>query len=221
MLFFMKKKSDEVFIDGKSIFVKALIKDDKAFAKSILKKGKDEYREWNPRKSKPAAAIAKGLKNFPLKKGMKVLYLGAASGATISFFSDIVGENGIIYGIEISERSLRDLNDVAERRGNIVPIIADARKPEEYSWIEKCDILFEDVASDDQPEILIRNAKMFLKPSGFCMLALKSRSIDVTRSPSSIYKEVEKKLKKEFDILEKVILDPYEKDHAFYVLQKR
>ncbi|NOX71402.1 MAG: fibrillarin-like rRNA/tRNA 2'-O-methyltransferase [Candidatus Micrarchaeota archaeon] len=217
----MKKKSDEVFIDGKSIFVKALIKDDKAFAKSILKKGKDEYREWNPRKSKPAAAIAKGLKNFPLKKGMKVLYLGAASGATISFFSDIVGENGIIYGIEISERSLRDLNDVAERRGNIVPIIADARKPEEYSWIEKCDILFEDVASDDQPEILIRNAKMFLKPSGFCMLALKSRSIDVTRSPSSIYKEVEKKLKKEFDILEKVILDPYEKDHAFYVLQKR
>ncbi|MBN2101910.1 MAG: fibrillarin-like rRNA/tRNA 2'-O-methyltransferase [Candidatus Aenigmarchaeota archaeon] len=216
----MKKKFDHVFQQGKSIFTEALIKNDKTFTKSIAKEAGKEYREWNPMKSKPAAAIMKGLKSFPLKKGMKVLYLGAASGATISFFSDIVGENGIIYGVEISERSLRDLNDVAERRGNIVPIIADARKPEEYSWIEKCDIIFEDVASDDQPEIMIRNADKFLKTNGFGMLALKARSIDVTKNPQQVYKVVEKKLKEHFEILEKVVLDPYEKDHAFYLLKK-
>ncbi len=215
----MKRKSERVFQRGRFIFTEALIKNDKTFAKSIVKEGKKEYREWNPMKSKPAAAIIKGLKNFPLKKDMKILYLGAASGATISFFSDIVGENGIIYGIEISERSLRDLNDVAERRGNVVPIIADARKPEDYSWIEKCDIVFEDVASDDQPEIMIRNAEKFLKPEGCGMLALKARSIDVTKNPSQIYKIVEKKLKEHFIIIEKVILDPYEKDHAFYLLK--
>ncbi len=217
----MKKKFDDVFQQRRSIFTEALIKNDKTFAKSIVKEAKKEYREWNPMRSKPAAAIMKGLKNFPLKKGMKVLYLGAASGATISFFSDIVGENGIIYGVEISERSLRDLNDVAERRGNVVPIIADARKPEEYSWVEKCDIVFEDVASDDQPEIMIRNADQFLKPNGFGMLALKARSIDVTANPTKIYKIVETKLKEKFEILEKIILDPYEKDHAFYLIKKK
>ena len=217
----MKKKFDGVFTEGRSIFTEALIPNDKPFTKSIRREGRKEYREWNYMKSKPAAAIAKGLKNFPLKKCMKVLYLGAASGATISFFSDIVGRDGIIYGIEISERSLRDLNDVSERRGNIVPVIADARKPENYSWIEKCDIVFQDVASDDQPEIMIRNAESFIKNGGFCMLALKSRSIDVIKAPQTVYKEAEKKLEKVFDIIEKVILDPYEKDHAFYVLKMK
>ena len=186
----------------------------------LFRSGK-EYREWNHTKSKPCAAIAKGLKNFPLKKGMKVLYLGAASGATITFFSDIVGAEGVIYGVEISERCLRDLNAVSENRGNVVPIIGDARKPEDYSWVEKCDIVFEDVASDDQPEIMIRNAEAFLKPGGSCMLALKARSMDVIANPQKVYKDVEAKLKEHFKIVEKVILDPYEKDHAFYVLEMK
>lgn len=217
----MKKIFDGVFREGRSFFTPALIKNDKMYAKSLFKQGKNEYREWNPSKSKPCAALAKGLKNFSLKKGMKVLYLGAASGATISFFSDIVGENGVIYGVEISERCLRDLNAVSDRRGNVVPIIGDARKPEQYSWVEKCDLIFEDVASDDQPEIIIRNAETFLKPGGTCMLALKARSMDVVANPQKVYKEVEKKLSAYFEIVEKVILDPYEKDHAFYVLKKK
>ena len=45
------------------------------FGEEIVKVDNVEYRIWNPYTSKPAAAIAKGLKVFPLKKDMKVLYL--------------------------------------------------------------------------------------------------------------------------------------------------
>ena len=80
--------------------------------------------------------------------------------------------------------------------------------------------LRQDVATDDQSEILIRNCKAFLKPGGIAMLSLKSRSIDVTRSPDKVYKQEEKKLKTYFKVIERVRLDPFEKDHMFYVLKK-
>ncbi len=180
-----------------------------------------EYRVWNTHRSKPAAAIARGLKNFPLKKGMKILYLGIASGTTASHFSDIIGKEGVIYGVEISERSIRDLNHVAEKRGNIIPILANAKKPEDYPWVEQVDMVFQDVATDDQSEILIRNAERFLKPGGFAMLSIKSRSIDVTKPPREIYRQEIRKLEKHFRILEKLELDPYEKDHMLAVMVKR
>lgn len=183
------------------------------YSEDIVKKGKKEYRVWNPNKSKIAAAIKKGLKNLPAKTGSIILYLGIASGQTASYLSDIIGPNGVIYGVEISERSVRDLNPIAEKRGNIVPIIANAKMPQEYSWIEKCDLVYQDVASDDQSEVFIRNCKEFLKPSGFGMLAIKSRSIDVTKNPKDVYKEEIKKLSEHFEVLEKMDLEPYEKDH--------
>ena len=181
-------------------------------------KGK-EYRVWDSSRSKPAADIAKGLKQFPLKPGMKVLYLGAANGNTISFFSDIVGPDGIIYAVEISSRSMRDLTQLAENRGNIVPILANAKLPASYNWVEPVDLVFEDVATSDQSEILIRNAKTFLKPGGHAMIAIKSRSIDVTCSPELVYKQEIKKLEAHFKILEQRKLDPLEKDHLFLVLE--
>ena len=52
---------------------------------------KIEYRVWNPFRSKLAAAILGGVDNIHMKPGSKVLYLGAASGTTVSHVSDIVG----------------------------------------------------------------------------------------------------------------------------------
>jgi fibrillarin-like pre-rRNA processing protein len=201
------------------LLTKNLVPGYKGYTVQLLKIDNKEYRVWDPNRSKPAAAIAKGLKHFPLKTGMKILYLGIASGQTASYFSDIIGRDGIIFGVEISERTFRELNPVAEKRGNIVPILANARKPQEYDWVEPVDLVFQDVATDDQSEILIRNCKAFLKPGGTAMLSLKSRSIDVTKRPDVIYKQEEAKLKKYFNIMEKVRLDPLEKDHAFYVLK--
>ncbi|NIO22199.1 MAG: fibrillarin-like rRNA/tRNA 2'-O-methyltransferase [Candidatus Aenigmarchaeota archaeon] len=206
---------------GSRLFTRNLIPGDKTYSKNLITWKANEYREWNPNRSKPAAAIIKGLKSFPLPAKAKILYLGIAFGQTSTFFSDIVGREGIVYGVEISERCLRDLNPIAEKRGNIVPILGDARKPEEYDWIEKVDVVYEDVASDDQTPIMIRNANRFLKPNGFAMIAIKARSIDVVKDPREIYKQELAKLRKHFKILDKVRLDPYEKDHMFVLMKKK
>ncbi len=209
-----------IFWVNKNLATLNLVPGFRSCSEELIKIKKKEYRIWNPYKSKPAAAILKGIKFFPLKGDMKILYLGIASGTTASYFSDIIGENGVIYGVEISERSIRDLNIVAEKRKNIVPILADARKPEDYEWIEQVDLVYEDVAQPDQSEILIRNGKKFLKQNGFAMIAIKARSVDVTKKPKEIYKREIKKLSKFFKIIDKVELDPYEKDHCFIVMKK-
>lgn len=210
----MKQILPGVWKRGRQFLTISLVPGSKEYGKPVIISGK-EYRIWDQNKSKAAAAIAKGLKEFPIETGSKVLYLGIASGSTASFFSDIIGPSGVIYGVEISERAVRDLNHVAEKRGNIVPIIANAREPGTYSWIEKVDVVYQDVAIDDQSEVLIRNCRAFLKPGGFAMIAIKSRSINVVRNPKEVYKEELKKLRKVFEIVDNKELDPFEKDHMF------
>jgi fibrillarin-like pre-rRNA processing protein len=221
----MKAKKHEKFegiflIDGKLATLN-LIPGEIVYGEELVKVGEKEYRIWDLWRSKPAAAIKKGIKEFPIKKGAKVLYLGIASGTTASHFSDIVEKEGIIYGVEFSERVLRELVPIAEKRGNIVPILGDARKPEEYrnTVIEKVDVIYCDVASPDEIELFIRNSLEFLKPKGYGMIAIKSRSIDVLKKPEEIYREARKKLENFFEILDFLKLDPYDKDHGFFVLR--
>ena len=110
---------------------------------------------------------------------------------------------------------MRDLISHAEKRGNIIPILADTRKPEDYekNVLEKVDLVYADVADPEEVKIFIRNCKKFLKPKGYGMIAIKSRSIDVIKEPQQIYKESKKMLEEDFEILDFVTLDPYEKDH--------
>lgn len=64
-----------------------------------------------------------------IRPGAKVLYLGAASGTSVSHVADIVGNDGTVYAVEFSHRSGRDLINMATHRTNIIPIIEDARHP--------------------------------------------------------------------------------------------
>ena len=190
----------------------------KPFDEELLKIGKKEFRMWNPTRSKAGAAIKKGIKEFPIEKNNKILYLGAAHGYTPSFLSNIIGKRGIIYAVEFSERCFNELLVLCLKYKNIVPILADARKPELYYWIEKVDVVYVDIAQPDETEIAIRNCKEFLKPNGYLMMAIKSRSIDVTKSPKEIYKNEIKKLENSgFKIIDWKTLDPLERAHAFIV----
>ena len=54
-------------------------------------KQKVEYRVWNPFRSKLAAGILGGLDHIHIAPGKKVLYLGAASGTSVSHVADVVG----------------------------------------------------------------------------------------------------------------------------------
>jgi len=108
---------------------------------------KTEYRVWNPFRSKLAAAVLGGVDNVHIKPGAKVLYLGSASGTSVSHVSDIVGPEGAVYAVEFSHRSGRDLVNMAKKRPNVVPIIEDARRPEKYRMlVPMVDVIFADVA---------------------------------------------------------------------------
>ena len=210
----MEKIPKVVKKDGK-LLVENPVAGYRPFDDEIIK-GRKEYRVWNPRRSKAAAAIVKGIKEFPIEEGNKVLYLGAAHGYTPSFISNIVGKDGIVYAVEFSERTFNKLLPISKKYTNIVPILADARKPELYYWVEQVDVVYADVAQPDETRIVIRNCKEFLKKGGYTMIAVKSRSIDVTKSPMKVYQEEMKRLKKGgFEIIDWKKLDPLEKAHAF------
>ncbi len=193
----------------------------RSYSEKIINVNGEEYRTWNPEKSKAAAALERGIKNFPIKKSSKILYLGIAQGQTASYFSDIIGNDGIIYGVEFSARAVSDLVMACEKRGNIVSIKADARKPEDYSWVEKVDVIYEDVADSEQVAIFLRNAGAFLKKTGYAMIAIKARSIDVTKDPKEIFKDSLAAIKEKMEIVDYVTLDPFEGDHAFIVCRPR
>ena len=181
-----------------------------------------EYRAWDPFRSKLAAAILKGLKKVPIQPKHRVLYLGAASGTTASHVSDIIGEESHVYCVEFAPRAIRELvNNVCAFRPNMSPILADARFPERYALlVEKVDDIYCDIAQPQQAKVLADNADLFLKSGGWIMLAIKARSIDVTKAPSEIYQQEMNILKtRGFRIEEVVHLEPYDKAHTMITAQ--
>ena len=178
-----------------------------------------ECRIWNPFRSKLAAAIMNGLEDFPFTEKSDVLYLGVSTGTTISHISDMIGQSGIIFGIEHASSVARDFLDrVASHRKNIVPIIHDARKPEEFfSVYKKVDAVYVDIAQPDQTDIAIENCKLYLKSGGFLFLIIKTRSIDVVKDPKEVIKNEIKKLGTLFQIKQTIDLHPYDKDHAMVI----
>lgn len=180
---------------------------------------KVEYRVWNPFRSKLAAAIMGGLDDIHIKPGSKVLYLGAASGTTVSHVSDIVGPEGLVYAVEFSHRSGRDLINVAKKRTNVIPIIEDARHPHKYRMlVGMVDAVFADVAQPDQARIVALNAHYFLKSGGHVVISIKANCIDSTAEPEAVFAGEVNKLKAEkIKPKEQVTLEPYERDHAVVV----
>ena len=181
----------------------------------------EEYRIWNPRRSKLAAALLNGLASLNLDDSSKVLYLGASTGTTVSHISDIV-TNGRIYAVEFSPTTAKKLVQLSRQRPNIAPILGDATKPKGYLNItEKTDLVYCDVAQPTQTELFMRNMNLFSKEDGMGLLMIKARSIDVVQKPKKVFKEQEKKLKeKGFKIIEKVKLEPYEKGHIAFLVEK-
>jgi len=212
----MEKIFPGVFRQGNNHFTKAL-----APGSVYGEEFKGEYRAWNPYRSKLAAAIMNGLKGWPFKETSNVLYLGASTGTTVSHVSDIVAR-GQVYALEFSEVSMRKLIELAKKRKNIATLLQDARKPGEYQYlVGDVDIIYQDVAQPDQSEILIKNARIFLKPGDYAILCIKARSIDTAGDPVKVFESEKKKLATVFEILEEINLVPYDKDHRLMLLKLR
>ncbi|MBU0762322.1 MAG: fibrillarin-like rRNA/tRNA 2'-O-methyltransferase [Candidatus Altiarchaeota archaeon] len=189
----------------------------RVYGEKTANKGGIEYRFWDPYRSKVAAALAKGLKSFPITADSNVLYLGASSGTTASHISDIAAK---VYCVEFSKRMMRELLQVCEVRKNMMPILADARHPWQYSnLIGSVDVVMQDVAQPDQAGILMNNLDTF----GFkyALLSIKARSINSVGDPKKVFKQEVERLRQKFNVLQEVSLEPFEEDHILVCLQAK
>ncbi len=119
-------------------------------------------RVWDPYRSKLSALYHAGT-GVELDPLWRVLYLGAANGTTVSHVADYTE---VVYAVEFAPRPMQDLIEVARRRRNVIPIMADATRPETYApLVEAVDLIYQDVAQPGQAAIAIRNS-VFLKVVG-------------------------------------------------------
>lgn len=181
-----------------------------------------ELRAWNPRRSKLAALLMAGTDRFSLQGDESVLYLGAASGTTVSHLSDIL-RDGRILAVEKSARSFRDLLDVARARGNVDPSLTDARATDQMVALLPggVDMVYQDIAQRDQAEIFLKAVDRFLRPGGLGILMVKARSVSISANPRDIYDRIERTLVDHgLHVLERVSLEPWEMDHAALLVER-
>ncbi|MFD1634447.1 fibrillarin-like rRNA/tRNA 2'-O-methyltransferase [Haloplanus ruber] len=172
------------------------------------------WRLWDAGRSKLGAMLELGL-DTGLTGGEGVLYLGAASGTTVSHVADFAGPT---YAVEFAPRPARDLVDVAASRPNLFPLLKDARRPETYAHVveSNLDVLIQDVATRGQARVAARNRR-FLAPDGRLLAAIKARSEDVTREPAAVFEDVLATLRDRYEILATARLDRYHDDHLAVV----
>ena len=210
----------ELHTDGRRIYTKSLLPGKTHFEEKTIRSAGEEFREFDPTRSKLAAMAAKGCTNIGIRKNDIILYLGCSHGYTCSFLSDVVGREGLIFGIDPAPRVMRDFVFLSKERTNLIPILADANHPEEYiRRVCQADIVYQDIAQRNQEDIFIRNCKLFLKKGGYGLLAIKARSIDIKRRPKDLFEEIRRNLEKVFTVIDYRVLDPFEKDHCMIIVK--
>ena len=179
----------------------------------IKKSGK--WDTWNPYHSKLSAYLAAGGQNWPFGNNSKVLYLGSAEGNTISYLCEICKTN-TITAVDISAIAMAELLVLAKNKENIIPCLNDAHFPERYRiQANNPEIIYQDIAQNDQVDIFIRNCKYF-KPK-YAFLMLKTQSI--AGKNKDIFKDTEKKLKNIFEKVETVNINKWAKGHSAYYME--
>jgi len=216
-----------VFISGPKgklkLYTRNLDKGNRIYGeKLVLYKG-IEYREWDPYRSKLAALLLENpISNF-LSEDINCLYLGASSGTTVSHLSDIA-KSGVIYSVEFAERSIRQLIQNTSRRKNIIPILDDARYPQNYakSIFSSIDLIYQDVSQPNQAEIALTNCNYYLKENGLLILAIKSQSIDSIQKSEVVYAQEKKVLEKAgYNILESINIHKYAANHIVLIVKRK
>lgn len=215
----MEEIQPGIYRQGDLIYTEAA-SEESVYGENFVEVSGTRFRRWEASRSKAGAAVQNGVE-LGVEPDDLILYLGAASGTTVSHFSDILAE-GFVFAVEYSDTVIRDLVNVAEDRDNIAPILGNARNPEEYGdLVEEVDILFQDISQKDQAEIFLKNAEKYLKDEGSGLIAIKAQSISSSRDPEEIFEEVKEKLSDKFEFMDETRLEPYETDHLFLKMRFR
>ncbi|KAK1386711.1 putative mediator of RNA polymerase II transcription subunit 36b [Heracleum sosnowskyi] len=145
---------------------------------------KVEYRVWDPLRSKLGAAIHHGVTNIWIKPGSRVLYMGNVCGLTISDLSDLVGLEGLVYVVGLSN----DVADMAGKRPNVLTIKTKC----DYHYLYRMlvgmvDVMFAEI--DHHPEqqfsnegaFVVNNARYYLRAAGHYMISRQVKAMNSTR----------------------------------------
>ena len=222
--------------DSLKLTTKNLIRGNKFYNEKIVFSNNQEYRVWEPYKSKLGAAILNGLEILPIIEKSRILYLGVSQGITASHVSDMIGPEGIIYAVEHSHETAKKLQEeVTSKRKNIKPIIMDAAKPSQYQIIDrKVDVVYVDLDQPNEMEIAMLNCKMYLQVGGYLLLMVKTRLVDqyegkkfIINEKYSLVNTIEEKnrqkhtekvdLKVNFEILQQINLADFFKEYSMIV----
>jgi len=186
----MSNKSKEIVWgvrrEGRNLWTRNAVKGISVRGERRKRDGRIEWRMWDPTRSKVAAAILR-TRDDPSSllpsPGSTCLYLGASSGGTVSHIHDFVcgadnHQGGQLVAVEISPRMVRDLVKLSDRRPGLVPVLGDARKPEQVAAFirGKASWLHQDLSIADQAETFVKMATSFLAPGGIGLLSLKAAS---------------------------------------------
>jgi fibrillarin-like pre-rRNA processing protein len=212
-------KNDKILTLNRRLYTQNVVPGKKVYGEELKKFEGRSYRDWNPKRSKWAAAIKKNMDVVP---GLRdnILYLGASTGTTVSHLADLT--EGIIFAVENSAEMAIPLVRLSEKRENIAPVFCDARNVDSLKKATggmKIDILFQDIPSLDQVRIL-ENASELVDGRCRILLSLKTQSIS-QQDPDTTMREVSEKLKDKFEILQSQSLEPWHKKHYFFVLKKK
>lgn len=215
-----------IYSDGKNIYTKNLLPKNRVYGEKLILINGVEYRQWDYYRSKYCAGLKNGLIQSIFFKGANVLYLGSAEGTTVSHVSDIVEKKGNVFCVDISEMAMMKIIKLAEKRGNIIPILENAQKVQNYSkdinalTNGKIDSLFQDISQKNQAEIFVKNAQL-LRKGRLGAIALKTKSISQSMPKEQILANEKKILQKEFEILQTINLEPFEKHHYLILVKKK
>ena len=191
--------------------------------------GRNEWRLWDPNRSKVAASVLKTKRDASAllpKAAFTCLYLGASSGGTVSHIHDNVcgagnHHGGQVVAVDISPRMMRDLVKLAERRKGLVPVLADARDPLAIApYIRgKADWLHQDLSIGNQAETFVKMTSSFLKEGGTALLSLKAASERWMKGGDDARFEHTKSIIEDcehLELLEVIDISVFEEQHAVF-----
>jgi len=178
-----------------------------------------QYNLWNPYTSKLAAAIVNGMEVFPILKKTNVLYLDTTIEKTLSHISDIIGVSGKIFVVkDVIKNSKNFLEKVRNNRANIFSITRKNGVPEKFSpSIKMVNVVYVDIAQQNETEVAIQNCKNYLRNGGFLMLVVPTKKIDFVDNPSRQNLEEMQKLQSSFEIIQQVNLTDFFKEHSMII----
>ena len=176
----------------------------------------NEYRVWNPYRSKLAAVIVNGIEVFPILKNTKILYLGATLGITPSHISDIIGKDGKIFVVN-SNKSFNFLEKMANVETNIT-VIHDVENPAQYNSIkDKVDVIYADLSCENNIDLAILNSKTYLKDGGYLMLVVKTKDIAVNKDGTEPKNNPRYKIRDVFEIIQEISLSNFFKEDSMII----